>query len=283
MSRRRYISTDISTDIKTAELAEHGTLPLLLYTWAIPHMDDWGRMTGDARQFKLLVCPALDISSREVDEALNHITSVGLWERYDLDGKQVISIDEDNWFKHQSYINKGKRGDDSGSNYPKSPKNAEERRESPQKAASFSPSPSLSPSPSKESSSSSMIGNNPFSLYQKQGFGNIDETTAIFVGDTIDTYGEDWTRRAMVEAVKHNKKVWSYVEGILKRWKATGHAEPWTIEKEEPKPQQRFNGYGRPQSPRMEVVKDTGPTPAITSEEREKMRELARKLKEESA
>src|SRR5690606_21010849 len=123
-------------------------------TWAIPHMDDWGRMTGDARQFKLLVCPALDVSSKEVDEALNQIASVKLWKRYEVDGKQVISIDEDNWFKHQSYINKAKRGDDSGSNYPKSPNNIEEHRKSPQNAVSptpsFSPSPTPSPTPTEQ-------------------------------------------------------------------------------------------------------------------------------------
>ncbi|HEY8325769.1 MAG TPA: hypothetical protein VIG77_14815, partial [Ktedonobacterales bacterium] len=61
MSRRRYLSSDISTDPRIAELAEQGALPVLLYTWAITHADDWGRMTGEARQFKLLVCPGFDV------------------------------------------------------------------------------------------------------------------------------------------------------------------------------------------------------------------------------
>ena len=155
MSRRRYISTDISTDAKIAELAEYGTLPLLLYTWAIPHMDDWGRMTGDARQFKLLVCPALDVSTKEVDEALDQIASVGLWQRYEVDGKKYIAIPKDSWFKHQSYINKSKREDDSGSDFPappndneyrKTPQNTEEQQVTSQNTVSPSPSPSLSPS-----------------------------------------------------------------------------------------------------------------------------------------
>jgi predicted phage replisome organizer len=128
------------------------------------------------------------------------------------------------------------------------------------------------------SSGSSMIGNNPFSIYDKQGFGKLDETSAIFVGESIDTYGEDWVRRAMIEAVKQGKKTWSYVEnGILKRWKATGHAEPWTLEREEPKQQQRSGGYGgKPQRPRMEVVKDDGPE--VTPEQMEEMMKLAREL-----
>lgn len=138
MARKRYISTELSTDGKLADLSIHGFLPLLLYTWSIPHMDDWGRLTGDARQFKLLVCPALDILLREVDEALNQIAAAGLWERYEVDGKWCIAVPATKWFKHQSYINKGKREDDAGSDFPspdqrrRTPQNAEEHRETPQ-------------------------------------------------------------------------------------------------------------------------------------------------------
>jgi len=155
MSRKRYISTDISTDTKLAELSDQGLLPLLLFTWSIPHMDDWGRITGDPRQFKLLVCPALDVSSKEVDQALDSIAAAGLWTRYEVEGKKCIFVPDEKWFKHQSYINKSKRTDDSGSNFPRPPENTEEHRitpqiteeeqTSPQNSASFSL--SFSPSP----------------------------------------------------------------------------------------------------------------------------------------
>lgn len=161
MSRKRYISTDLSTDSKIAELSEHGYLPIILYTWSIPHMDDWGRITGDARQFKLLVCPGFDATVKEINECLDLVAKVGLWERYEVDGKKCISISSDRWFKHQSYINKGKRDDDSGSNYPNPdkkqettqnteehrglPKIEEEQREEPQNPVSFSSSFSSSP------------------------------------------------------------------------------------------------------------------------------------------
>lgn len=150
MSRRRYISTDISTDPKLAILAEHGTLPMLLFTWAIPHMDDWGRMSGDPLEFKLQVCPALSLTPEEIQETLEKIKEVELWELYEVNGKQYISINSDKWFKHQTYINKEKRGNDSGSKFPappsfqqerKTPKNTEEQQRAPQK--SVSPSPSI--------------------------------------------------------------------------------------------------------------------------------------------
>lgn len=144
MSRRRYISTNISTDPKLAALSSYGTFPMLLYTWAIPHLDDWGRMTGEPLEFKLIVCPALDVTVDEVSEALKQIEFVGLWRLYTVDGKQYITVPPDKWFKHQSYIAKGKRDDDSGSQIPTPPPISEEQRETPKNTASFSL--SLSPS-----------------------------------------------------------------------------------------------------------------------------------------
>ena len=154
MSRRRSISTDISTDPKLADLAQYGPLPLLLYTWAIPHADDWGRLTGEARQFKLLVCPGLDCRVTEIDEALDQVASVGLWERYDVGGRKCIALPLDSFYKHQSYIPRKKRDEDKSqfppppslANHRKTPQNTAEPSESPQ--IPLSPSPSLSPTPS---------------------------------------------------------------------------------------------------------------------------------------
>ena len=175
MSRHRSISTDISTDSRVAQLAEYGPLPLMLYTWAIPHADDWGRMTGDPRQFKLLVCPGLDVTAKDVEQALTAIAEVGLWLRYDVAGKWYIAFPPSSWFKHQNYIPKSKRqadrsacpapqnpayrldagleceGEEDAPHIPAhprtSPQTAAERRESPQNPASPSPSPSPSLSP----------------------------------------------------------------------------------------------------------------------------------------
>ncbi len=180
MSRHRSISTDISTDTQVAELAEHGPLPLLLYTWAIPHADDWGRMTGDPRQFKLLVCPGLEVTAKDVEQAVTLIAEVGLWLRYEVAGKWYIAFTPSSWFKHQNYIPKSKRQADRSA-YPApqnpayrlddgrtdgaendtphipadprtSPLMGANHRESPQNPASPSPSPSPSPIPPVDTS-----------------------------------------------------------------------------------------------------------------------------------
>lgn len=164
MARKRYLSSDTSTDPRIADLAQFGVLPALLYTWAIPHADDWGRLTGDARQFRMLVCPALDVTAAEVDEALDQIADVGLWERYEAGGRKVIAFPKEAWFRHQSYIAKAKREEDR-SQFPPPPSqgrkatpstderrtpptNSDEHRITPQNPAS--PSPSPTPSPTRE-------------------------------------------------------------------------------------------------------------------------------------
>lgn len=153
MSRRRSISTDVSTDPKLAEVAESGPLPLLLYTWAIPHADDWGRLAGDARQFRLTVCPALEATAQEIDQALDQVAAAGLWERYESDGKQCIAFPSDAWYRHQNYIPATKRQNDR-SQFPPPPSSRipphfpADRRTSPQIPANARQSPQIPSSPS---------------------------------------------------------------------------------------------------------------------------------------
>jgi hypothetical protein len=113
MPRRRAISTEISTDARVATLAANaGPLAVLLYTWAIPHADDWGRLTGDAVQFRLQVCPGLDVTVKQVDEALDAIAAAGLWHRYEVGGVKVIAFPPAAWYRHQSYIPQSRRQED---------------------------------------------------------------------------------------------------------------------------------------------------------------------------
>lgn len=118
MSRNRDISSDISMDGRVADISAFGFLAVTLYMMAIPQADDWGRLTGDARQFKMLVCPGFDVTVAQVNETLAQIASAGLMLRYEAEGKKVIAFPAEAWFKRQSYINIGKRTSDVKSNYP---------------------------------------------------------------------------------------------------------------------------------------------------------------------
>jgi hypothetical protein len=180
MSRSRSISTDISTDERLGPVGEENPLAVLLYTLAIPHADDWGRLKGDATAFRYEVAPFLLKTGKEIDAALDALAEAGLWRRYEVDGRKYIAFPRETWFKHQSYINIEKRTFD-GSKHPapdgeswepwenspsakkrqkpqdsrpqelETPRNAKKRQESPQNPASPSPSPSPSPSGEGES------------------------------------------------------------------------------------------------------------------------------------
>lgn len=299
MSRKRYISTDISTDAKVAELSSYSFLAPLIYTWSIPHMDDWGRITGDAREFKMQVCPGLDITVNDVEEAIKQVVNIGLWIRYNVNGKWCIAISKpDTWFKHQSYINKSKRDDDSGSNYPsaekhqETPKNAEEHQETAamtelqqgtaQIAASFSSSSSVSysvsSSPSKESTTPTT---NPFRLFESEGFGTLSATIAEKIGEMIDFYSERWVIEAMKKASIGGKRSLPYVEGILKGFKSEGVDEPWTVEKKDNQQKQgNVTNFqrGRSNKPSIPIVADKPVTQSVSPDELEELRKLARKL-----
>src|SRR5262245_5354331 len=123
MSRRRYVSTEISTDGKVNELSDQAAL---LFTWAIPHFADDCRLTPqNAAEIKLAIIPGRNWTVKHIEGLINEIFALGLWGR-DENGR--IFTPADSFYKYQTYIN------------------AANRRETPQIAVSLSP--SLSPSPS---------------------------------------------------------------------------------------------------------------------------------------
>ena len=65
---------------------------------------------------------------------------------------------------------------------------------------------------------------NIFRLYEE----NIGPLTPLLADALVDaekTFPPEWVAEALEIAVKRNKRNWSYVEAILKRWKVEGHAK----------------------------------------------------------
>jgi hypothetical protein len=119
MSRRRYLSSEISTDDKVNSLSDRAAL---LYTWSLPHFADNCRLTPkNAAECRWTIFPGRKCTDEQVEDAMNELFSTGLWGR---DENARIFIPSESFYKYQTYIN------------------AEKRRETPQIAASPSPSPS---------------------------------------------------------------------------------------------------------------------------------------------
>lgn len=47
MARKRFVTSEISTDRKIAKLAEKNPVAAALWPWFITAFDDWGRMSAD--------------------------------------------------------------------------------------------------------------------------------------------------------------------------------------------------------------------------------------------
>ncbi|HKX17146.1 MAG TPA: hypothetical protein VJT33_03950 [bacterium] len=94
MSRRRYLSTEISFDRRVDQLArECSDFAALLYSWAIPHALDDGSLPADPRELGARIMPyrtgkaVLDVAAAAAD-----MVGLGLLER---DGDRLLFLAAD--------------------------------------------------------------------------------------------------------------------------------------------------------------------------------------------
>jgi len=100
MANRRMLSKSISVSKKVnRDLYQHlkaeGKDPcfgLLLFSWLIPHTDDFGRIDGDPYYIKHQIIPALPLTEDDIEVALNAMDEVGLIVWYNANGGKVIQI-----------------------------------------------------------------------------------------------------------------------------------------------------------------------------------------------
>lgn len=94
------ISKSIST---SARLSDVSTFSALLFTWLIPHCDDYGHMDGSARMVKGIVVPLREENVAQVEESLKELEKSGLIRRYEIDKMQYLEIEK--WEDHQTLKN----------------------------------------------------------------------------------------------------------------------------------------------------------------------------------
>lgn len=99
MSRRRDLSTDISTDGKVNELSN---LAALLYTWSIPHANEDASLTPKtAKEIKMLIIPGRDCTIADVQGAMEEVLAQGLWLKEE---SGVIYFPPETFYKYQNKI-----------------------------------------------------------------------------------------------------------------------------------------------------------------------------------
>ncbi|SEN53278.1 hypothetical protein [Lihuaxuella thermophila] len=126
MAERRMISKSISVSEKVNAMS---IFARLLFTWMIPHTDDFGRMPGSPAKVKALVVPMADETKQDVENALYEMVEQNLIEWYQVDGSQYIQIVD--FERHQTGLHKRTKSKFPGPDDPNAKKVSEPFREIP--------------------------------------------------------------------------------------------------------------------------------------------------------
>jgi hypothetical protein len=89
MANRRMISKSISVSDETNTIS---TFAALLFTWMIPHTDDYGIIHGTAGKIKGLVVPRRKENEKQVEDALVEMQQVGLIYRFIYKNESYIQF-----------------------------------------------------------------------------------------------------------------------------------------------------------------------------------------------
>jgi len=108
MARKRFITSEISTDRKIAKLAEKNPTAAALWPWFITGFDDWGRMEADPVEVKLTIFPAFPYTSDDIETFIKLYHEFGIAYHYEVDGKPYLAVNPETWLKYQTYIRKDK-------------------------------------------------------------------------------------------------------------------------------------------------------------------------------
>lgn len=97
-AKGRMIDRSISTSRKLSKVSDRSAL---IFSWTIPHTDDFGRMDGDARMIRAVVVPLRDYTVEQIEESLKELEDVGLIERYTI--KEDIYLQVTNFDTYQKF------------------------------------------------------------------------------------------------------------------------------------------------------------------------------------
>ena len=149
MARKRFITSDMSTDERLGDIAIENPMAALMWPWFLTAFDDWGRMdVSSPGKIKLELFPAFPFGIDEIKKAIELFSEVGIVHKYTIDKKTYLAIEPCKYYKYQTYIRDEKRVKDK-SNIP-APENAPWDNCAHCRALARKCIPSPSPSPSRE-------------------------------------------------------------------------------------------------------------------------------------
>src|SRR3990167_4080356 len=100
MANRRMISKSISTSKKLMKVSDFAAL---LFSWLIPHCDDYGHMDGSPEMVRGIVVPLRNKTIEEVKNALEELEAISLLKIYEVNGDRYLEIIK--WGDFQTFKN----------------------------------------------------------------------------------------------------------------------------------------------------------------------------------
>ena len=92
------VSKSISTSKKLSKVSDFDAL---LFTWLIPHCDDYGRMEAEPNLVKGTVVPLRKDGEKDVEKGLKNLGKSGLILLYEIDTDKYLEIVH--WEEHQTF------------------------------------------------------------------------------------------------------------------------------------------------------------------------------------
>lgn len=94
------ISKSISTSVKLSKVSDFAAL---LFTWMIPHTDDYGRIDGEALAVRGIVVPMRAKTEKDIQKAIDELKGQNLVKILGVNGRDYLQIV--NFSDHQSLKN----------------------------------------------------------------------------------------------------------------------------------------------------------------------------------
>src|SRR3990167_10065692 len=89
MANRRMISKSISTSKKLMKVSDFAAL---LFSWLIPHCDDYGHMDGSPEMVRGIVVPLRNKTIEEVKNALEELEAISLIKIYEVNKERYLEV-----------------------------------------------------------------------------------------------------------------------------------------------------------------------------------------------
>lgn len=241
MARGRMIANTVATDKRLNSLTAEAAL---VYLMTLPHLDRDGLILGDTMPLWGKVCPRRTEFMGHMADIIAEWVNAGLVIAYECDEGTILCFT--GFLKNQTGMHYDR---EAASAFPPPPgyiraakglEKVSDRVNPDQIPTKSGVSPELVPTESEPTPAETKVNKSKVKAkdddrhddwrlvvdtYQRE-IGQITASISEEMKAYYDEVGATMLADAMKEASRNNVRKWSYVDGILKRWKANGRSAP---------------------------------------------------------